>query len=103
MSRKKYFSIGLTEKELADLMRLSEEAGVSRSRALGRLVERAAGGTPPDERTGALLLELRRAGSALDDLRRRAERGWMPEAAELRAALEENRRAEELLLRSAGV
>ena len=103
MSGKIYFSAGLTEEQFAFLERYAEDAGISRSRALGRLVERAAGGTPPDERTGALLLELRRAGSALDDLRRRAERGGMPEAAELRAALEENRRAEELLLRSAGV
>ena len=98
-----FVSIGFTEKEYADLKKLSGDAGITMSAVLAKLVEQEAGEKPPDEDAAAILLELRRAGSALDGLRRRAEKGGLPEAEELRAALEENRRAEEHLLRHFGI
>ncbi len=96
------FEVRLTKDEYSSLTKKARKAGLStgafvRMSVAGQVIREAPGADVP-----VLISEVRRVGSFFEQILRNADSRGLPQPADLRKAMEENRAVEKKILRAYG-
>ena len=92
----------MTEKEYRSLTSKAHRAGMTKAAFIRNAVENKEVAEAPSVDVPALIWEVRQVAGRLDRILKTVDSRGMPEASELRKALEENRAVEKMIIRAYG-